>query len=161
MRDDLLVYDIPMHGYVLHASYFGPRNRTALMLHGGGNTASADIFPLRVDLAERGIGTLALDHRGHGKTGGQLADSSLAQRVDEARAAVEAVRPQDLLGAVSMSMGGYVAVQLTRVIELRSLAMIAPAMYDAEAFDMPFGPSFSAIIRRSESWRPMRDVCLS
>ncbi len=36
-----------------------------------------------------------------------------------------------------MSMGGYVAVKLTQLIELGAVVMIAPAMYDAEAFDVP------------------------
>ncbi|OYY85453.1 MAG: hypothetical protein B7Y61_07565 [Rhizobiales bacterium 35-66-30] len=146
MPNEVVSYEVEMRGYVLHASYFGPRDRSALL-------ASADIFPLRVDLAERGIGTLALDHRGHGQTGGRLADSSLGQRVEEARVVIETVRPQKLLGAVSMSMGGYVAVKLTRVIEMPALVMIAPAMYDGDALDVPFGPAFSEIIRRSESWR--------
>lgn len=72
MAEDVVSYDVPMRDYTLHVSYLGPRDQTALLLHGGGNTSSADIFPLRVDLARRGIGTLALDHRGHGKTGGNL-----------------------------------------------------------------------------------------
>lgn len=153
MPNEVVSYEVEMRGYVLHASYFGPRDRSALLLHGGGNTASADIFPLRVDLAERGIGTLALDHRGHGLTGGDVQKSSLALRVDEARAAIEAVRPRNLLGAVSMSMGGYVAVRLSQTVSLNALVMIPPAMYVGQAFTVPFGPAFSAIIRRYESWR--------
>lgn len=132
MQKDVENFDVPMRGYTLHASYFGPRERTALLLHGGGDTSSADIFPLRVDLAERGIGTLALDHRGHGLTGGSPEESSLALRVEEARAAIDAIRPRQLLGAVSMSMGGYVAVRLSQVVSLNALVMIAPAMYDDE-----------------------------
>lgn len=153
MPNEVVSYEVEMRGYALHASYFGPRNRSALLLHGGGNTASADIFPLRVDLAERGVGTLALDHRGHGLTGGDVQESSLALRVDEARAAIEWVRPRNLLGAISMSMGGHVAVRLSQTVSLNALVMIAPAMYDREAFTAPFGPVFSAIIRRHESWR--------
>lgn len=153
MQEDVENFDVPMRGYTLHASYLGPRERTALLLHGGGDRSSADIFPLRVDLAERGIGTLALDHRGHGLTGGSPEESSLALRVEEARAAIDAIRPRQLLGAVSMSMGGYVAVRLSQVVSLNALVMIAPAMYDGKAFTAPFGPAFSHIIRRHESWR--------
>ncbi|HML29726.1 MULTISPECIES: alpha/beta hydrolase [Xanthobacteraceae] len=153
MQNEVVSYEVKMHGYALHASYFGPRDRSALLLHGGGNTASADILPLRVDLAERGIGTLALDHRGHGLTGGDPQESSLALRVEEAEAAIGAVRPRNLLGAVSMSMGGYVAVRLSQIVSLNALVMIAPAMYDGQAYSAPFGPAFSAIIRRHESWR--------
>ncbi|WP_168168927.1 alpha/beta fold hydrolase [Shinella sp. HZN7] len=153
MPNEVVSYEVEMRGYVLHASYFGPRDRSALLLHGGGNTASADILPLRVDLAERGIGTLALDHRGHGLTGGDVQESSLALRVEEARAAIEAIQPSDLLGAISMSMGGYVAVSLSQTVSLKALVMIAPAMYDGQAFAVPFGPAFSGIIRRHESWR--------
>ena len=144
-------YKIPMSGYQLHASYFGPKDKTALLLHGG-NSSSDQIFPLRIDLAERGIGTLAIDHLGHGRTGGAIENNSLQGRCEEALLAIRAIRPRCLLGAVSISMGGYVSIKLSSMIQMNALALIAPAIYDHKAFSVPFDSKFSKIIRRERSW---------
>lgn len=145
------IYEIPMSGYRLHASYFGPRDKTALLLHGG-KSSSDQIFPLRLDLAERGIGTLAVDHLGHGRTGGAVEMSSLQGRCEEALEAIRAVDPSCLLGSVSISMGGYVSVKLSSMIQLKALVLIAPAMYDHKAFSEPFDDRFSKVVRRDRSW---------
>lgn len=158
MSDALRAFSIPVRDYKLHVSYFGPTDQTALLLHGGGDSSSDKILPLRKDLAERGIGTLALDHLGHGRTGGDLARASLQRRVEEAVAAINHVRPSNLLGSVSMSMGGYVAVRVHRQIGLPAMVLIAPAMYDAAAYAIPFGAGFTEVIRaprsydRSDAW---------
>ena len=144
-------YEIQMPGYQLHASYFGPKDRTALLLHGG-NSSSDQIFPLRADLAERGIGTLAIDHLGHGRTGGAVGKNSLQGRCEEALQAIRVIRPKCLLGTVSISMGGYVSIKLSSMIRMNALALIAPAIYDHKAFSVPFGPRFSKIIRQERSW---------
>jgi uncharacterized protein len=158
MNYAMRVFSVPVQDRRIHASYFGPVHRTALLLHGGGSSSSDQIFPLRQDLAERGVGTLALDHVGHGRTGGDLAQASLQQRVEETLAAIDFVRPSKLLGSVSMSMGGYVAARVHGLIGLRSMVLIAPAMYDAAAYAVPFGSGFTELIRtprsydRSDAW---------
>lgn len=158
MSDALRVFSVPVRDHQIHVSYFGPTDRTALLLHGGGDSSSDKILPLREDLAERGIGTLALDHLGHGRTGGDLARASLQRRVEEAITAIDFVKPTKLLGSVSMSMGGYIAVRVHELIGLRSMILIAPAMYDAAAYSVPFGSGFTEMIRaprsydRSDAW---------
>lgn len=163
MSDALRVFSVPVNDYRVHVSYFGPTDQTALLLHGGGSSSSDMIFPLREDLAQRGIGTLALDHLGHGRTGGDLARASLQRRVEEALAAVDFVKPSKLLGSVSMSMGGYVAVRIHQLIGLPAMVLIAPAMYDAAAYPVPFGSGFTEVIRapqsydRSDAWNILAD----
>ncbi|WP_051228938.1 alpha/beta fold hydrolase [Pleomorphomonas oryzae] len=163
MSDALSVFSVPVDDYRVHVSHFGPTDQTALLLHGGGSSSSDRIFPLREDLAQRGIGTLALDHLGHGRTGGDLARASLQRRVEEVLAAIDFVKPSKLLGSVSMSMGGYVAVRIHKLIGLPAMVLIAPAMYDAAAYPVPFGAGFTDVIRaqrsydRSDAWDILAD----
>lgn len=139
--------------YEVYASYFGPSARTALLLHGGGNTSSQHIHPLRTDLAERGIGTLAVDHLGHGKTGGDVGKSSLQKRVHEVLSAIAEFRPTSLLGSVSMSMGGHIALKLQQELQFQRVVLIAPAIYNTAAYDLDFADGFTEVIRQPNSWR--------
>jgi pimeloyl-ACP methyl ester carboxylesterase len=50
-------------------------------------------------------------------------------------------------------MGGHIALSLLRAHQVETLLLIAPAIYAMEAFAVPFGPGFSEIIRRNESWQ--------
>jgi pimeloyl-ACP methyl ester carboxylesterase len=144
---------IDMNTYSLSASYFGPTARTAILLHGGGNSSSLQIHPLRENLADRGIGTLAIDHLGHGKTGGDVGQSSLQGRLNEVVSALEYFQPSNLLGSVSMSMGGHISLKLQKLYQFESVVLIAPAVYCSDAYQLRFSSGFSEIIRKPESWR--------
>jgi len=148
----LIVRKVATADYVLHSSYYGPENRTALLIHGGGQSSSNKIHALRIDLAKRGIGTLAVDHLGHGFTGGDIKKASLKMRVEEVLSAIKAYPIVNILGAVSMSMGGHVAIKLQQILGFNALVLIAPAVYATSAYSVAFGYGFTAIIREPNSW---------
>ncbi|MCJ8300934.1 MAG: alpha/beta hydrolase [Pseudomonadales bacterium] len=149
---DLKVRKVAVSDYMLHTSYFGPEDQTVLLIHGGGNSSSSKIHPLRIDLAERGIGTLAVDHLGHGKTAGDIKKSSLMMRVEEVLSAIKEYPIVNILGTVSMSMGGHIAIKLQEILAFNALVLIAPAVYTTSAYPVPFGEGFTNIIRQSGSW---------
>jgi len=138
--------------YTLHTSYFGPQDRTALLIHGGGESSSSKVHALRIELAERGIGTLAVDHLGHGYTAGNIKKSSLKMRVEEVLSAIKAYPIVNIIGSVSMSMGGHVAIKLQEILSFKAMVLIAPAVYTSSAYAVPFGQGFTDIIRQSGSW---------
>jgi pimeloyl-ACP methyl ester carboxylesterase len=50
------------------------------------------------------------------------------------------------------SMGAYNAIRLTQSYQVGALVLIVPGVYTPSAYEVPFGPDFSAVIRRERSW---------
>lgn len=126
---------------------------TALILHGAGQSTAAGFTELRAYLAARQVETLVFDCVGHGKTGGAQLGTTLAQRVDQLMAVVRAqsleAAPLTLMG---FSMGAYVAMQAAAAMGAARLCLAIPAAYAPQAFHVPFGPQFSAVLRAPRSW---------
>ncbi len=129
----------------------GPCQRALMLLHGAGGAHRGVYADLRHYLAGQGISSSALDFVGHGETGGSLLGSSLASRVAQAARLAEAHPPQALLGS---SMGAYIAIRLlAQLPAVTHLVLQVPGVYNPAAFETPFGPEFSAILRQENSWR--------
>ncbi|HEX2010442.1 MAG TPA: alpha/beta fold hydrolase [Roseateles sp.] len=125
----------------------------ALILHGGGSSSSQGFQALREHLAAEGIASTAFDCIGHGRTGGALADSSLADRVEQVLNVMDGLAlDAGRLTVIGFSMGAYVAAQVSARRRLAGLGQAIPAAYTPEALPLPFGPSFAACIRRPRSW---------
>jgi len=79
-------------------------------------------------------------------------NSSLHERTDQATAVIRhaCVQPLTLIAA---SMSGYTAIKLTEKFAVDNLILLIPAVYRAEAYDLPFGSEFSAAIRVPGSWQ--------
>lgn len=143
---------VPFDGRELHADTLRGDSPLHLFgIHGGGASNRSVWDGLRHSLWQRGVGSTALDCVGHGQTGGAFAESSLQRRSQQARAVMQraAVRPTALAG---ISMGAYNALRLSEELEAQALILIVPGIYTPEAHEVPFGPDFSAIIRRPRSW---------
>lgn len=138
-------------GDVLPAA--GDEGSTVLLLHGGGTSTGEGFAELRAFLHARKVGSVAFDFIGHGRTGGAQLGSTLAQRVAQVLAVVEALAldPARLVLA-GFSMGAYVAVHAADQLAPAGLCLAIPAAYSPEAFEQPFGPAFSAVLRRPRSW---------
>jgi pimeloyl-ACP methyl ester carboxylesterase len=123
-----------------------------VLLHGAGLGTRDRYRHFRTCLAQRSIGSLAFDFVGFGETGGDIGESSLKGRTEQACAVIDAreIRPPFcLLGA---SMGAYTAVKLSEIHAVDSIILFVPAMYDAAAYAVPFGKAFTRVIRKPNSW---------
>lgn len=125
-----------------------------LFLHGARNTDPDIWVSLRQSLAALGIGSIAFDFSGHGNST-SFTPNSLEKRYSEALAALshlDAVAPRAVVG---VSMSGEIAVRLAveSKYQIDRLVTIVGAAYDEAAFQLPFGPSFTSILRQPDSWR--------
>lgn len=126
----------------------------ALILHGAGasSRATASRSGLRPALQARGVASTSFDCIGHGETDGSLQYSSVSSRTRQAEAVIVARNLLDPLVIFGSSMGAYNAIKLTQTHEVAALILIVPGVYEPAAYDVPFGPQFSEIIRRDRSW---------
>lgn len=143
-------FTVPFQGNTICAERtFGP-NGHILMLHGGGKDRKV-FYKYRVLMNKLGFGTTIFDFLGHGETGGDIHMSSLYSRTLQAKAVI-AHQDQPLTACIGVSMGAYNALQLSQVIDLKSLILMVPGVYSTSGYRVKFGPDFSEIIRKSRSW---------
>ncbi|WP_037669096.1 alpha/beta hydrolase [Streptomyces griseus] len=137
----------------------GPGTATAVLLHGAGNGNKERLLPVLNEFAAQGCRTLAFDFSGHGESTGQLRELSLRRRFEQAVSVIDAYVPAaGPLIPVGFSMSGQTVADLAAHYGERvaALGLCSPAVYAAEAWDVPFGDGdgrFSEIIRRPDSWR--------
>lgn len=96
---------------------------------------------------------VTFDFSGHGESTGELKKSSLKQRVLEAQTAIELFTTREKLTVCGSSMGGYIALKMLPLYDIKNLILFAPAIYDKDAFSVQFGDGFTEILRRPESWK--------
>lgn len=152
-------FDVPYQNAILKGDFQPAASaQHILLLHGAGTSsgATASRSGLRPALQQRGIATTTFDCIGHGDTGGALSTSSLHSRTRQAEAVIAARKlvnplttPLVICGA---SMGAYNAIRLTQTQPVAGLILIVPGVYTPSAYDLPFGPRFSEVIRRDHSW---------
>ncbi|MEU0194131.1 alpha/beta fold hydrolase [Streptomyces afghaniensis] len=143
-----------------------PARATAVLLHGAGNGGKDRQVPLLEEFAAHGCHALAFDFSGHGESTGLLRELSLRRRFEQAVSVIDArARVDGPLILVGFSMSGQTVADLARHYgdRVAALGLCAPAVYAAQAWDVPFGTGdgrFSEIIRRPGSWResPALDV---
>ena len=125
-----------------------------LLLHGA--TCGSKIFtPLARSLAAAGLHVVGMDFLGCGRSTGSGAEMSLQGRSSQAASVIDQwYEPDAAINICAFSMGGHTAVRLIGKLgaRLKSLVLLAPACYAAEAEDVPFGSDFSTILRRQDSW---------
>ncbi len=150
---DIIDFDVAFDGHVLKGDhYLGRDSNRILYLHGAGNSTRHGHHLLRGALQRRGQGSVCFDAIGHGETGGALAQSSVASRTRQAQAVLAARALPAPLVVFGASMGAYNAIRLSQQHEVAALVLMVPGVYTPAAYDVPFGPDFSAVIRRERSW---------
>lgn len=143
-----------------------PARATAVLLHGAGNGSKERLVPLLEEFAAHGCHALAFDFSGHGESTGLLRELSLRRRFEQAVSVIDArAGAAGPLVLVGFSMSGQTVADLVGHYgdRVAALGLCAPAVYAAQAWDVPFGAGdgrFSEIIRRPGSWResPALDV---
>ncbi|MFB7111112.1 alpha/beta hydrolase [Streptomyces sp. NPDC056190] len=132
---------------------------TAVVLHGAGTSSTERLLPLVREFVAHGCRGIAFDFSGHGESTGKLSELSLRRRFEQAVAVIDAYAGADgPLVLVGFSMSGQTVADLVRHYgdRVAALGLCAPAVYTAEAWDVPFEDGngrFSGIIRRPDSWR--------
>lgn len=126
-----------------------------LLLHGAGSGNRLRQRRLRDLLLHQGVSSAAFDFSGHGESSAN-ASGSLEKRLLQASAVLRHINHQQLLHTVvGTSMSGEIAIRLAYAHpgQIQHLVLIVGAIYAGDAFCLPFGPDFSAAIRRPQSWR--------
>jgi pimeloyl-ACP methyl ester carboxylesterase len=143
--------EIPFENEILRGDAYAERCDT-IVLHGAGKSSRARFSRLREGLNANGIPSVSFDFIGHGETGGALVGSSLQGRTAQAAAVIRHTcsEPLTLIGA---SMGAYTAIRLAETFSVNNLILLVPAVYTPQAYETPFGPAFSAVIRVPGSWQ--------
>ncbi|MFE4414629.1 alpha/beta fold hydrolase [Streptomyces sp. NPDC056821] len=132
---------------------------TAVVLHGAGTSSTERLLPLVREFVAHGCRGIAFNFSGHGESTGKLSELSLRRRFEQAVAVIDAYAGADApLVLVGFSMSGQTVADLVRHYgdRVAALGLCAPAVYTAEAWDVPFEDGngrFSGIIRRPDSWR--------
>jgi pimeloyl-ACP methyl ester carboxylesterase len=146
-------FETPFQGRMLKGDHWrGEQSNSALYLHGAGSASRTGYLIPRGELARRGIGTTSFDCIGHGETGGELAESSVASRTRQAAAVIAACAMPGPIAVLGTSMGAYNAIKLAETHPVAALVLVVPGVYTPAAYELPFGPQFSSVIRRERSW---------
>lgn len=123
-----------------------------IFLHGGAGNKER-FYDVAPPIVGGGVNVLSFDFSGHGKSTGDLKQSSLKKRVEEAKAIINKFAEKDNLVVCGASMGGYIAIKMLESHPVKTLILFCPALYDQVAYDLPFGSGFTEAIRRQDSWR--------
>lgn len=147
----LITFQLPFNKHVLKGDRYR-KECEAIVLHGAGKSSMNRFVRLRESLNDNGIPSSSFDFIGHGETGGNISDSTLHGRTDQAATVIRhtCIEPLTLIAA---SMSGYTAIKLTEVFAVSNLILLVPAVYTPRAYDLSFGSEFSAAIRIPGSWQ--------
>ncbi|MFJ6698177.1 alpha/beta hydrolase [Streptomyces sp. NPDC091272] len=132
-----------------------PEPLAAVVLHGAGNGDKQSPAVLAAHLAALGHHALAFDFSGHGASSGRLGELSLRRRFEQARTVIDSQLPAGRrLVLIGFSMSGQTVADLAAHYgpRIHAIGLGAPAVYAAEAWQVPFGAGFTEIIRTPESW---------
>lgn len=151
MQNKFEPFSVPFNGRLLRGDKV-PGKPPILFLHGAGQSTREFFNPIRENLFLNHLPSVAFDFIGHGETGGNLVESSLKERSEQASAVIETLGLASPLSIVAASMSGYTAIKLLEKYEIAKLALIVPAVYHADAYAVAFNRGFSEIIRQPRSW---------
>ena len=151
---NLKTFDLPFGKYMLKGDRYRSdvSGNTTLLLHGAGKSSRFTFSRLREYLYCHGLPSDSFDFVGHGETGGNIKETSLLGRTDQAAKVIKHMC-QEPLTLIAASMGSYSAIKLTEIFEVENLVLLVPAVYTPQVYDIPFGPGFSAKIRVQDSWK--------
>ncbi len=142
-----LVFDDSM----LYGDAYGSECGT-IVLHGAGQSSRERFSRMRESLNANGVPSVCFDCIGHGETGGDIKATSLHGRTAQAAAVIRHTCTEPLT-LIAASMGAYTAIKLAEIFPVKNMVLLVPAVYTPLAYQLPFGPEFSAAIRVPGSWR--------
>lgn len=125
---------------------------TVISIHGGGSSSRRYTHYLSDVFTEKGESHVRFDFSGQGDSTGNIKQSSLRKRYDEAVSIIEYFEMEEPLTIIGTSMGGYIASKLVEKYQVQRLILFCPAAYSSEAWQVDFGNGFTEIIRRTDSY---------
>jgi len=147
------IFTIKFKGHILTGDFLTDHDfARSLILHGGGGSSRSKFSYLRERLFKKGISSCAFDFIGHGHTGGNLKNSSLLERTEQACTVIDSQPVKQPLTVIGASMGADTAVKLIDRYPVENLILLVPAIYTTEAYPVPFNDGFTQIIRKPDSW---------
>lgn len=121
-------------------------------LHGWGNWTKEKRMYLQKKLLDKWVSSFSFDFSGHGESTGILEEWSLYKRFLEAKHSIQEYGDSSSITICASSMGCHVAVKLLEVLPIKSLVLIAPAVYSKKAFNLPFNDWLTEELRREKSY---------
>lgn len=123
-----------------------------MSLHGGGTATRERVAYFTQSIADSGYSCIRFDHSGNGESTGTVRQNSLKKRLAEALAVSQFMDQTRPLTVMGNSMGGPIAMELTRHLNIKNAILFCPALYAVEAFEVPFDERFTEILRRENSF---------
>lgn len=142
------------------ASVVSRSKQTVLFLFGGSRTQAKERFTeWSKKLAVAGINSVSFDYSGTGQSSGDFYRSSLKRRIQEASGVLKWIRTtleqSDRITVCGGSMGATIALgvahRYNRIV--KNLILFCPAAYAKEAHATTFGPEFTQLIKKQNSWK--------
>jgi alpha/beta superfamily hydrolase len=129
-----------------------------ILIPGGGKTIGASRFDmLQHKLLEHNIGSISISFAGVEGSVGTVSEDSLKNRIDTTLTIAKWVEENfayDQLSLYGVSMGGYIALGVQRVLECNGKIILhTPAAYAQDAHDVQFTDQFTSILRTEQSWK--------
>lgn len=157
---EFTVGNMRLAGTIMHPDAH-PATAGVLRISGGANQAH---WPNQWQqwLAEQNIASFGFDFRGVDESDCKLEETTLAGRLEDARAARETLaRAAGIetakLYLLGVSMGAPLAIQLAHEYQPGGLILVSPAAYTPQAFYKPFGSQFTSTIQEPESWKQSQE----
>lgn len=126
-------------------------DENVVILHGAGRASIRRYYSLAEEILRQGKGVVLFDFSGHGKSSGTLGELTLARRVAQARAVIDALVPTGTIYLAGFSMSGQTTCDLLPIYgtRIRSLLLACAAAYRPDIVDIPFGRAeFTAKLRQ-------------
>jgi uncharacterized protein len=131
--------------------------RNVVILHGAGASNRARYYPFAEEILKHDYGVVLFDFTGHGESSGELKDSSLNDRKEQAIQVIEKLLPKDSdFILVGFSMSGQTVCDLLPLFHgrLKTILLGCPAVYTKDAANIQFKDNeFRTLIRTNGSWK--------
>lgn len=121
--------------------------KVALLIHGG-NSDLSSLSPLEDLLRKKNIATLSFNLSGLNTT--SKTKSSLSQNINESIAFYSLLKKIDII--IGYSLGGYIAINLAKKIQIDQLILLCPAIYSDQAANKTYGNDFKNEISKPYSF---------
>ncbi len=124
-----------------------------LLLHWWWSKSNKERFNIfRHNLLESGITTVAFDHIWHGESSWTLTWSTLKSRTKQTLCVAKYFNLDSSTTILWTSMGAYTAIIAGTILNFKKIILFVPGVYTNQAYEIPFWPLFSKIIREDRSW---------